>query len=207
MEADTGTAVSPDDVLAAAVIGHVRRVVIDGAGVVVDAGRKRRLFSGVARQMALLLAHSCDHLGCTIPARHCQVDHLAEWERDDGGTDQANSKPRCDTHNPWKTAHRLRSKRDEFGNVVDVRDDGTALAPVGRRLHFDDSDDDDRDVEPGRDRGMANAGPSGSSSVGSARPQLELPWRQRCHWTNPRARRNVWSMGTMFPEFEFVGSY
>ena len=146
MEADTGTAVSPDDVLAAAVIGHVRRVVIDGAGVVVDAGRKRRLFSGVARQMALLLAHSCDHLGCTIPARHCQVDHLAEWERDDGGTDQANSKPRCDTHNPWKTAHRLRSKRDEFGHVVDFRDDGTAMAPVGRRLRFEDSDDDGRDV-------------------------------------------------------------
>ncbi len=132
MEADTGTAVSPDDVLAAAVIGHVRRVVIDGAGVVVDAGRKRRLFSGVARQMALLLAHSCDHPGCTVPARLCQVDHLAEWERDDGGTDQANSKPRCNTHNPWKTAHRLRSKRDEFGNVVDVRDDGTAMVPVGQ---------------------------------------------------------------------------
>jgi hypothetical protein len=140
MEADTGTAVSPDDVLAAAVVGHVRRVVIDGSGVVVDAGRKRRLFSGVARQMALLLAHSCDHPGCTVPARLCQVDHLAEWERDDGGTDLANSKPRCNTHNPWKSAHRLRSKRDEFGNVVDVRDDGTAMVPVGRRLCFDDSD-------------------------------------------------------------------
>ena len=138
MEADTGTVVSPDDVLAAAVIGHVRRVVIDGAGVVVDAGRKRRLFFGVARQMALLLAHSCDHLGCTVPARLCQVDHLAEWDRDDGGTDQANSKPRCNTHNPLKTAHRLRSKRDEFGNVVDFREDATAMAPVGRRVRFDD---------------------------------------------------------------------
>ena len=48
--------------------------------------------------------------------------------------------PDATTHNPWKTAHRLRSKRDEFGNVVDVRDDGTAMAPVGRRLCFDDSD-------------------------------------------------------------------
>ncbi len=148
MEADTGTSVSPDDVLAAAVIGHVRRVVIDGAGVVVDAGRKRRLFSGVAREMALLLAHSCDHVGCTVPARLCQVDHLAEWERDDGGTDQANSKPRCSTHNPWKSAHRLRSKRDEFGNVVDFRDDATAMAPVGRRLRFDDSDGDRAETAP-----------------------------------------------------------
>ncbi|HYN34554.1 MAG TPA: DUF222 domain-containing protein [Ilumatobacteraceae bacterium] len=146
MEADTGTTVSPDDVLAAAVIGHVRRVVVDAKGVVVDAGRKRRLFSGVARQMALLLAHSCDHLGCTVPARLCQVDHLAEWERDDGGTDQANSKPRCNTHNPLKTAQRLRSKRDEFGNVVDFRSDGTAMAPVGRRLRFDDSDNDCHEV-------------------------------------------------------------
>lgn len=146
LEADTGTTVSPDDVLATAVIGHVRRVVIDAAGVVVDAGRKRRLFSGVARQMALLLAHSCDHLGCTVPARLCQVDHLAEWERDDGGTDQANSKPRCNTHNPLKSAHRLRSKRDEFGNVVDFRHDGTAMVPVGRRLSFDDSDNSCREV-------------------------------------------------------------
>ncbi len=156
MEADTGTTVSPDDVLAAAVAGHVRRVVIDAAGVVVDAGRKRRLFSGVARQMALLLAQSCGHLGCTVPARLCQVDHLAEWERDNGGTDQVNSKPRCNTHNPWKSAHRLRSKRDEFANVVDVREDGTAMAPVGRRMRFDDSENQcgevDHDVIAGWER-------------------------------------------------------
>lgn len=143
MESDTGTAVSPHDVLAAAVLGHVRRVVVDGAGVVVDAGRKRRLFTGVAREMALLLTQECDHLGCTVPARLCQVDHLAEWERDDGGTDQSNAKPRCDTHNPWKTANRLRSKRDASGHVIDFRNDGTPMVPVGRRLEFDDDPVDD----------------------------------------------------------------
>jgi hypothetical protein len=138
IESDSGVRVSPDDVLAAAVIGHVRRVVVDGSGVVVDAGRKRRLFTGVAREMALLLAHSCGHLGCTVPARFCEVDHLAEWERDDGGTDQHNGFPRCGTHNPWKTAHRLRSRRDRFGNVVDLRRDGSAMTPVGRRMEFHD---------------------------------------------------------------------
>ena len=138
IESDSGVRVSPDDVLAAAVIGHVRRVVVDGSGVVVDAGRKRRLFTGVAREMALLLAHSCGHLGCTVPARLCHVDHLAEWERDDGGTDQRNGFPRCSTHNPWKSARRLRSRRDRYGNIVDIRQDGTPLAPVGRRLDFDE---------------------------------------------------------------------
>lgn len=138
IESDGGVRLSPDDVLAAAVIGHVRRVVIDGAGVVVDAGRKRRLFTGVAREMALLLAQSCAHPGCTVPARLCHVDHLAEWERDDGGTDQDNSKPRCSTHNRWKSANRLTSRRDRFGNVVDHREDETPMAPVGRRLQLAD---------------------------------------------------------------------
>ncbi len=149
IETTTGVTISPADVLAASVIAEVRRVVIDGSGVVVDAGRKRRLFTGPARDMALLLAHSCAHPGCTVPADRCDVDHLAEWERDDGGTDQANAQPRCSTHNPWKTANGIRSKRTQSGDVIDVRPDGTPMTPIGQRVPDEpDESDPATDWEP-----------------------------------------------------------
>ena len=91
-------------------------------------------------EMALLLSHSCGHPGCTVPADRCEVDHLAEWERDDGGTDQSNGLPRCSTHNPWKTANRIRSKRTESGDVIDIHADGTPMTPIGRRIP-DEPDD------------------------------------------------------------------
>jgi hypothetical protein len=133
IESSTGVTLAPDDVIAACLSGVVRRVVIDSAGVVVDAGRKRRLFTGVARELALLLWQRCGHLACTVSADQCQVDHIAEWDADDGPTDQSNGHPRCDTHNPFKSKHRLRSVRDPNGYMVDYRADGTPMLPVGRR--------------------------------------------------------------------------
>lgn len=144
METDTGIAVAPVDVVRAAIVGHVRRVVVDSAGVVVDAGRKRRLFTGVAREMALLLAHSCDHLGCTVPASQCAVDHVEEWTRDGGPTDQSNGRPRCDPHNADKSARGRRSVRDIHGRPVDLRADGTPMVPVGRRVDLPPDDPPDR---------------------------------------------------------------
>jgi hypothetical protein len=133
MESSTGVTLAPDDVIAACLSGVVRRVVIDSAGVVVDAGRKRRLFTGVARELALLLWQRCGHLGCTVSADQCQVDHMDEWNADDGATDQVNARPRCSTHNPLKSKRRLRSVRDPNGYIVDYRSDGTPMLPAGRR--------------------------------------------------------------------------
>jgi hypothetical protein len=132
LETTTGVPVAPNDVIAACLTGVVRRVVLDSASVVVDAGRKRRLFTGVARQLALMMWQHCTHLGCTVPADRCQVDHLDE-HASGGATDQINSGPRCTTHNPLKTARRIRSARDPDGYIVDHRADGTPMLPVGRR--------------------------------------------------------------------------
>ena len=79
-----------------------------------------------------------------MPADRCDVDHLAEWERDDGGTDQTNGLPRCSTHNPWKTANGIRSTRNPSGDVIDVRPDGTPMTPIGRRVP-DEPDDNEPD--------------------------------------------------------------
>jgi hypothetical protein len=51
-------------VLAAALTGHVRRVVFDVAGVVIDLGRRSRLFTGSSRDAVMLGDRWCLWPGC-----------------------------------------------------------------------------------------------------------------------------------------------
>jgi hypothetical protein len=127
-ETTSGVPVTPDDVLRAAVAGHVRRVVYDSDGVVVDMGRKRRLFTGVAAEALRLATPSCAHRGCTVRSRRCQLDHLEEWQ-DDGTTDQANGAPRCPSHHRAKRRG-FRVWRDDDGHWHTYRPDGTEILPV-----------------------------------------------------------------------------
>ncbi|MEY2958995.1 MAG: hypothetical protein RLZZ01_1563, partial [Actinomycetota bacterium] len=108
-----GTAIHPRLLLRAALTGYVRRVVIDGRGVVVDWGRRQRFFTGDARQAAKLLVRRCTHPGCTVCPEHADVDHCDEWYRDDGSTDQWNANVECPTHNRYKSRARWRVRRDE----------------------------------------------------------------------------------------------
>ncbi len=64
------------DVVAAMMWGQVRRVVVDSAGVVINMGRRRRLFTGNARQAILLQSSRCVVAGCATPIRRCQADHM-----------------------------------------------------------------------------------------------------------------------------------
>ena len=57
-ETTTGVELHPHDVLRAALSGHVRRIVVDSAGTVIDQGRKQRLFTGSARTAAMMLART-----------------------------------------------------------------------------------------------------------------------------------------------------
>ena len=131
-ETSTGAAVHPMLALRAAMTGHIRRVVIDSAGVITDFGTKQRLFTGNARAAALLLAGTCGHPGCRIAARLCQVDHVEEWSAG-GRTDQSNSAAACGTHNRFKHRERWRTRRDSCGRIYNVRPDGTIVLPVGER--------------------------------------------------------------------------
>lgn len=142
-ETTNGVTLHPHDVLRAALAGHIRRVVVDAAGVTVDMGRRRRLFDGPARQAAKLLVRRCEHPGCELPADLCDVDHADEWS-DGGPTDQSNSRVRCNTHNVDKTKHRWRSRRATNGRTYTIRSDGTIMLPVGvRSPTFPDEDDVD----------------------------------------------------------------
>jgi hypothetical protein len=127
-----GTPIHPHDALRALLDGYVQRVVIDTNSVVVDLGRESRLFTGSARQAALILVNHCDHPGCDLPAQFCDIDHNIEWA-DGGRTDQNNARPRCSTHNRFKSRNRWRSQQATNGYHYTIRDDGTIVLPIGAR--------------------------------------------------------------------------
>ena len=123
-----GAPVDPSDVIAAALIGHVRRVIVDRQGVVIDAGRKTRCFRGISRDMVWLLGTTCSWWGCNYRLG-VQVDHLDEYVRDGGGTDQHNAGPLHGAHNRFTSANGYRITRDDAGFLHIWRPDGTEMRP------------------------------------------------------------------------------
>ncbi|MGI8939637.1 MAG: hypothetical protein ACR2JF_15775 [Iamia sp.] len=80
-----GNPVEVTEAVAAALIGHIRRVVIGADSVVIDMGRKRRLFTGPAALAVKLSNTTCFRPGCQVPVTDCQSDHLRPWStRADG---------------------------------------------------------------------------------------------------------------------------
>ena len=132
-ETDNGVPVPPEHILQAALTGHIRRVITDADGVIINLGRTRRCFTGSARIAAKLLATHCGHPGCVVPATFAQVDHVHEYV-DGGATDQDNGRIECGGHNRSKHRLKMTARRDPTGNWIQYRRDGTPISPVGRRL-------------------------------------------------------------------------
>ncbi len=99
-----GHPVEPTEVVAATLVGQVRRVVMDAAGVVIDQGRSTRLFTGSARLAVQLSSTECLWPGSHVPVTGCQIDHLTPWDPDRGGgsTNPRNGGPACGRHNRLK---------------------------------------------------------------------------------------------------------
>jgi hypothetical protein len=93
---------------------NLRRVIHDGAGVVIDLGRRQRLFTGSARDAALLLADRCSWPGCDRHVRSCQVDHSVGWKAH-GATVPRNAGPMCGPHNRLKHRGNYTTHRDPHG--------------------------------------------------------------------------------------------
>ena len=100
-ETTAGVQIDPADMLAAVLTGHVRRVVFDAAGVVIDLGRRSRLFTGGARDAVLLGDRWCMWPGCDLRSGRCQTDHTTPWATD-GPTRPDNGGTACGRHNRWK---------------------------------------------------------------------------------------------------------
>jgi len=124
-ETDGGVVIDAYDMLIAAATGHVRRVVLDSAGVVVDMGRKQRVFTGALREAVLFSGRRCMWPGCHIPAAACQADHVLPWSQA-GPTSTVNGAPVCGHHNRWKSRG-YRTWRDPHGNWRHYRPGGTEM--------------------------------------------------------------------------------
>ena len=122
-----GTPVDPASATASALLGHVRRVVVGADGVVVDLGRRSRLFTGARRLAVLIGETTCYWPGCNAPVTHCQADHLEGFHgRTRGPTDPRNGGPACGFHNRLKE-HGFTVHRDERGHWHIHRPDGTEI--------------------------------------------------------------------------------
>ena len=124
----SGIPVDPADAVVASLIGHVRRVVLDGDGRIIDLGRRSRVFTGGARTAALLQAAldsagRCIWPGCGL--HRCQIDHTVSWNTG-GSTTPANASPLCPRHNRFKTRG-YRCWRDPTGVWHTSRPDGTEI--------------------------------------------------------------------------------
>ena len=124
-ETVSGVPLTPDEVFQAAIAGHVRRVVFDADGTVINLGRRARLFPGSAAEAVKLRCRRCTYAGCEVPSARCQSDHLVEFSKN-GRTDQRNGAPACGRHNRWRNRG-YRVECDDDGIWHTYRPNGTEI--------------------------------------------------------------------------------
>jgi hypothetical protein len=93
---------------------HIRRVVLDSSGTIIDLGRRSRHFRGAAREAVMLLTTTCIWIGCDRPTTWCDADHSLGWNAH-GNTVPRNGQPLCHAHNNLKE-HGYHVHRDNHGN-------------------------------------------------------------------------------------------
>ena len=133
----SGHELHPTDAANTALWAHLRRVVIDSTSVIIDLGRRQRLFTGSSRDAVMLTSHTCVWVGCDQPVRWCQADHSLGW-RAHGATVPRNGQPLCGRHNRLKERG-YQIHRDHNGQWHTINPDGNPrLLAVddGRWLSF-----------------------------------------------------------------------
>lgn len=118
----SGRRLHPDDVINAAIVGHIRRVVYDSSGTVIDLGRRSRLFRGPARDAVMLLLTTCVWIGCDRPVAWCDADHSLGWKAH-GATVPRNGQPLCTGHQHLKETG-FQVFRDDNGHWHIIDPDG-----------------------------------------------------------------------------------
>ena len=127
-ETTEGVPVDPRQVVAMAVIARLRRIVVDEHGVIVAAGRKRRLFTGALREALQAISPRCSWLGCALRAALAQIDHITPHVQG-GATDASNGTVLCQRHNVLKHARSYTPRRQPDGTWLLYRPDGMPMQP------------------------------------------------------------------------------
>ena len=118
---NTGRPLDPYEVVELIYWAEVRQVIVD-LGVVIDLGRRRRCFTGAAREAAKLASLGCDWPGCDVPPSRCQIDHVQSWAAH-GQTNPDNAGCDCGWHNRLKEQG-YRVHRDTDGTWQFFHPDG-----------------------------------------------------------------------------------
>ncbi len=96
-ETDNGVCVPISTARRLACDADIIPVVLDGAGVVLDQGRAKRLATVEQRTAIEAMQTTCSHPDCTVTIDDCRIHHLQPWQRG-GRTDLAELAPVCETH-------------------------------------------------------------------------------------------------------------
>ena len=121
-----GVALDPVEQFFSSLVNHVRRVIINTKGVVIDLGRTARLFTGSARLAAQLQHPHCVWPGCDMPTTRCEVDHLHDYTKG-GPTNPDNGAPLCGFHNRWKQKGFAVQRDPDTKRWRTYRPDGTVI--------------------------------------------------------------------------------
>ncbi|HYN33734.1 MAG TPA: DUF222 domain-containing protein [Ilumatobacteraceae bacterium] len=121
----SGRRLHPDDAINTALIGHIRRVVYDASGTVIDLGRRSRLFRGSSRDAVMVLLTTCVWIGCDRPIAWCDADHSLGWKAH-GATVPRNGGALCQGHNHLKE-HGFGVLRDDNGDWHVIDPDGNEI--------------------------------------------------------------------------------
>lgn len=95
---------------------NVARILVDGESRVLDLGRSTRVVSPALRKAVTLRDRHCQHPGCRVPAKWCDVHHLVHWI-DGGATDLDNLVLLCRRHHVDHHEGRWRISRGRDGTI------------------------------------------------------------------------------------------
>jgi Domain of unknown function (DUF222) len=126
-----GTPIRPESAFRIAIESQLSRIVMQGASIVLDAGRSTRYYTGALRRAIIIRDRTCCWPGCHVPATHSEIDHHVEYQHG-GHTSERNAKVYCAAHHAKKHCKQFSVKRDKTGEVAYQRADGTPIKPLIR---------------------------------------------------------------------------
>ena len=97
-ELDDGTTVPVATMRRLACDAHILPVVLNGEGVALDVGRRRRLATADQRRALRAMYRTCGIGDCDVPFERCEIHHLEHWGAHRGPTDLDKLIPSCGRH-------------------------------------------------------------------------------------------------------------
>jgi hypothetical protein len=118
---------------------HLLPAVLDGHGVVLDLGRRRRLANADQRRALRAMYPACAFPDCPVQFRHCDVHHVDAFTAQQGATNLDKLLPLCTKHHHHVHEGGLRLDLDPTTrDLAIIRLDGTVThAPFHGRIVID----------------------------------------------------------------------